>query len=98
MRQLDRSLHRQVPRVLLDLAESGTCRIMSGFPDAHTYAVTTHVGDYSEIADSFAQLFSWIAENGYVSDGPPGDIYWDDPAIVPAKELITICYQPVRRA
>ncbi|MDE2571355.1 MAG: GyrI-like domain-containing protein [bacterium] len=84
--------------MLLDLADSEGCRIMSGFPDAHTYAVTIHVGDYAEISDSFAKLFKWIVESGYVSDGPPGDIYWDDPATVPVRELITVCYQPVRRA
>jgi len=98
MRQLDRSLHRQVPRVLLDLAESEECRLMTGFPDAHTYAVTIHVGDYAKLPDSFAKLFKWIADNGYVGDGPPGDIYWDDPAVVPENELITVCYQPVRKA
>lgn len=73
----------------------------SGVGVRHVPAVTAaslmHKGPYETVEPSYRELWSWIAENGYVPDGPPMERYYSDPAEVPPEEYLTQILIPVRR-
>jgi effector-binding domain-containing protein len=60
-----------------------------------TAASTVHVGPYSGMEPTYAALQAWMAANGRRPAGPPREIYLNDPATVPAGELLTEIDWPV---
>jgi len=61
-------------------------------------ASAMHTGPYDTVAPTYTMLEEWIAENGYVPDGPPVERYYSDPAEVPPEEYLTEILVPVRQA
>jgi effector-binding domain-containing protein len=60
-----------------------------------TAASTVHVGPYSAMEPTYAALQEWVAANGKRPAGPPREVYLNDPATVPASELLTEIIWPV---
>jgi effector-binding domain-containing protein len=46
-------------------------------------AVTWHVGPYDQLADAYAALTGWIADQGRSQAGAPWEVYWTNPADEP---------------
>lgn len=61
-------------------------------------ASAIHKGPYDTVAPTYAMLWAWIPEQGYVPDGPPMERYLSDPAEVPPEEYLTEIVMPVRTA
>jgi effector-binding domain-containing protein len=64
--------------------------------EPQTVASTMYQGPYEDCSPTYEALFKWIAENGYVPDGPPSETYFSDPAEVPPEEYLTEIHVPVR--
>ena len=60
-----------------------------------TAATTLHHGSYSTIGETYAGLQAWMQANGRAPAGPPREVYLNDPASVPADELLTEIVWPV---
>ena len=60
-----------------------------------TAASTVHVGPYSALEPTYAALREWMAANGRRPAGPPREVYLNDPATVPASDLLTEIDWPV---
>jgi len=56
-----------------------------------------HKGPYGEVGPSYARLFQYAREKGYVPLGCPMEIYLNDPAKVPESELLTEIQLPVKK-
>ncbi len=56
-----------------------------------------HKGPFDEVAETYAALAAWIAENGYEIIGPVEEVYLSDPQTVPPSELLTEIRFPVRK-
>ncbi|HSK48316.1 MAG TPA: GyrI-like domain-containing protein [Coriobacteriia bacterium] len=65
--------------------------------EAETVASTMHKGPYDEVAPAYAELGKWISEEGYQVVGPPREIYYSDPEIVPPSEYLTEIQIPVAK-
>lgn len=63
--------------------------------DAGAAAVTTHVGSYSQLGLAHHALFAWIHERGHRELGPVREVYLDDPAQTPARQLRTRVVVPI---
>jgi effector-binding domain-containing protein len=61
-----------------------------------TVASVMHRGPYSTIGETYGALQGWMAANGKTPVGPPREVYLNDPATVPAAELLTEIDWPVR--
>jgi len=59
------------------------------------YAI--HKGPYREVGPSYAALFQYAREKGYIPLGCPMEIYLNDPAKVPENELLTEIQLPVKK-
>ena len=44
-------------------------------------------GPYSQISESFGQLYGWIGERSYIPAGPPFGVYYNAPGQVAESEL-----------
>jgi effector-binding domain-containing protein len=66
--------------------------------EAETVASAIHKGPYEELAEAYAALVTWVAEQGYQIVGPPREFYHSDPAEVPPEEYLTEIQLPVARA
>lgn len=59
-------------------------------------AVTTHIGPYDRLVDTYGQLMSWMERNGH----HPADIMWEEylnsPEETPPEQLSTRIYWPIR--
>ena len=44
-------------------------------------------GPFSQISESFGQLYGWIGEQSYIPAGPPFGVYYNAPGQVPESEL-----------
>ena len=64
---------------------------------AGEYAVTTHIGPYSKLGDTYAKLFGqWLPQNGREPAPQPGfEIYLNDPDGTEPEELLTDIYVPL---
>lgn len=58
---------------------------------------TMHKGPYREVGPSYAALFQYAREKGYIPLGCPIEIYLNDPAKVPESELLTEIQVPVKK-
>jgi effector-binding domain-containing protein len=52
---------------------------------------TIHKGPYHEVGPAYTALHQYASEKGCVPLGCPMEIYLNDPAKVPEKELLTKC-------
>jgi len=58
-------------------------------------AYTYHIGPYESIDEAYDSLMEWAERNKYKIIGPPIELYWSDPASVPAEKLVTEIWFPV---
>lgn len=79
----------------LDIDES-LCGIKHVAP--HMVAFTMHRGAYDTIADTYTQLFGWIAEHGYQVAGPTEELYYSDPQTTKPDDYLTEIRIPVAQA
>jgi len=56
-----------------------------------------HKGPYSEVGPSYAALFQYAKEKGYIPSGCPMEIYLNDPTKVPETELLTEIQLPIKK-
>jgi len=56
-----------------------------------------HKGPYREVGPSYAALFQYAREKGYVPQGCPMEIYLNDPAKVRENELLTEIQAPIKK-
>lgn len=56
---------------------------------------TIHKGPYAECGPTYQELFSWMAENGYVVVGPMREVYLNDPFEVAPEDILTEIYAPI---
>ena len=59
------------------------------------YAI--HKGPYREVGPSYAALFKYANEKGYIPLGCPIEIYLNDPAKVSESELLTEIQLPIKK-
>ncbi len=55
-----------------------------------------HKGPYEQCATTYKQLFAWIAQQHKKIVGPTREVYLNDPRKVPADEILTEIYAPIR--
>ena len=62
------------------------------------YAVVTHRGSYSTLADTWRRIFrEWVPKGGReLRSGPCFEIYVNDPATTPTEDLITEIHVPLK--
>ncbi|MEZ5244823.1 MAG: MerR family transcriptional regulator [Acidimicrobiales bacterium] len=60
-----------------------------------TVASTTHRGPYDEIAPAYHTVTGWIEEHGHRMQGPPRELYLNDPQTVIAEDLLTEVQFPI---
>lgn len=60
-----------------------------------TVVTTEHRGPYPGVGSAYQDLMAWIAEHRARVTGPPREIYLNDPATVPAEEILTRIEFPV---
>jgi len=58
-------------------------------------AYTYHIGPYMEVGTAYMELMQWAGRNKYQIIGPPAEVYWSDPALVPAERRVTEVRFPV---
>ena len=54
-----------------------------------------HIGSYKDVGKTYGVLMEWAGRNKYQIIGPPVEIYWSDPASVPADKWVTEIMFPV---
>ena len=54
---------------------------------AQPYLYVEHVGDYRRMGDAMRRLFASAQEAGLEPSGAPFALFFDDPSLVPAREL-----------
>jgi len=61
------------------------------------YAVTTHIGAYTDLADTYRKFFGqWLPQSNYESDNKPCfEIYLNDPESTEPEDLVTDIYMPI---
>jgi effector-binding domain-containing protein len=57
--------------------------------EENTVASMIHRGPFSTIGDTYKNLKSWIADNGYKIAGPCEEVYITEPGNTPLAELMT---------
>jgi len=60
-----------------------------------TFAWLTHHGAYEELGLAHHAVHAWAQEHGHAQGGDIREIYLNDPANVPAEELISEVLLPV---
>jgi AraC family transcriptional regulator len=58
-------------------------------------AFTYHIGPFDQVGEAYAELIDWASRNKYEIIGPPVEIYWSDPATVPAERWVTEIHFPI---
>jgi effector-binding domain-containing protein len=56
---------------------------------------TLHEGPYSAMEGTYAALEAWMAANGKRPNGPPREVYLNDPMSVPESDLLTEIDWPI---
>lgn len=62
-----------------------------------TVASAIHRGSYDSVEETYEALSQWIVQNGYTVVGPPREIYYSDPEVMPVEETLTEVVFPVER-
>ncbi len=60
------------------------------------FACLTHVGPYEALGLAYHALLAWVQEHGHEPLGPVWEFYVNDPADVPAEELVTEVALPLK--
>lgn len=60
-------------------------------------AAVMHRGPYEKLEETYQALALWVEENGYETNGPPEEAYFNDPAQAPSGEPLTEIRFPVRK-
>lgn len=58
-------------------------------------AAAMHKGPYESIGATYEGLMRWVTEHGYHVSGPPEEVYFSDPSLVPPEEYLTEVLVPV---
>jgi effector-binding domain-containing protein len=74
----------------------GRGRVVPGELPGGEVAVAHHTGPYSELPQVGAKLREWVLDRGREMAGPPWEVYLNDPQLVPASELETEVFIPLR--
>lgn len=61
-------------------------------------ACAVHRGPYDTVPKTYTELIDWIGANGYSINGPPAEVYLNNPAETSPEEYLTEVRFPVRRA
>jgi AraC family transcriptional regulator len=59
---------------------------------------TVHVGSYDRLPEALAAMAAWREQHGRASSGAYWEVYTDDPTTVPANEVRTELFEPLRSA
>ena len=61
------------------------------------YAVTTHIGSYNNLSDTYRKFFGqWLPQSDYESDDKPCfEVYLNDPESTEPEDLVTDIYMPI---
>ena len=62
-----------------------------------TIVCSIHRGPFATIGDTYSNLKSWIADNGYKIAGPCEEVYLTEPGNTPPAELMTEVRFPVKK-
>ena len=60
-------------------------------------ASTLHIGPYEKLEGTYRSLMEWVDKNGYLTVGPPEELYFNDPGKTPPEELRTEIQFPVKK-
>lgn len=61
------------------------------------YAVTTHLGPYDKLSESWAELAKWLQESNEECAGGPGfEQYLNDPHATNPEHLVTLLLLPIK--
>lgn len=63
--------------------------------EAATVASTVHRGPYDEISPAYHTTAGWIHEHGHQIQGPPRELYLNDPQSVAPEDLLTEVQFPI---
>lgn len=91
MNNLDVEMGFPVGRPLL-----GKNDIKSGEIPRGRYVTCLYKGPYSQMEQSYNEIFRWIEDNGYEKTGVYYEYYFNSPVEVPESELITRIAIPVK--
>lgn len=91
MQDLDIEIGFPVSKKLPDRGEIKAGEIPQG-----EVATCLHIGPYSDIAQAYTALSSWVAENGYEATGVAYEMYLNDPLQTPPQELRTLILYPLK--
>ena len=63
------------------------------------YAVTTHIGSYNDLSDTYRKFFGqWLPQSNYESDNKPCfEVYLNDPESTEPEDLVTDIYMPITK-
>jgi len=64
---------------------------------AQTVLYVMHKGPYGEVGPTYGTLYQYAAEKGYTPLGHPMEVYLNDPAKVPERELLTEVQLPIKK-
>ncbi len=75
---------------------TGTDRVTCYELPGGQMAQIIHKGLYENCAETYKQLFAWIAENHKKVVGPTREVYLNDPKKVPREETLIEIYAPIK--
>ncbi len=64
---------------------------------ACTCAMSVHRGEYGRLKETYMQIAEWIEREGCTISSAPYERYMNDPCEVPAEELVTEVYFPIKK-
>lgn len=73
----EKNIDVEICEAVIEARSDGEGIIYKTIPAVKTAAVIMHKGPYEELGKSYAEIFSWIEENGYTIDGNPRESYID---------------------
>ena len=80
----------------LSAAIETTGRVVANELPGGKVATVTHVGPYVRLKETWAGIMGWVQSQELTPNGPPWEVYIDDPTKVEESNLRTVIYVPVR--
>jgi effector-binding domain-containing protein len=65
--------------------------------EAKYVASVLHKGPYEKVEDTYKSLSLWIENKKIIVNGPPEELYYNNPEKVPPEELLTEIRFPIQR-